>query len=422
MLPTRPFPPPVGLQLSATLLPTPSTTPDSLTSDTDGSPSSAAAHPYDANIMHRAVPPTLFTSEVLIDATAVDLAMTFSLPVAHIATHWITSRTSIHLTDYSSYNLPQNSTTRTRPVQISSADMNAYRELACALRSKLSVYLPSRAPRSLSDENVCEDISWKRRCGFDRLGTHAQLQQPDGFTVRKGATGLYRLAHCAGRMMRGGSTYVEFAIENGSYGGGMGIGVSCSTLPLHSLVGVEMGSLGFHAAGRLIDEGEWRDYGCAFGPGDVVGMRVDIAQMRYGESEVSSTRASSRSPSVSPEDTLRRSRAKMMNGNDTYVTFFVNGISQGSVALSPMFVNGCRAGVSLYTADSCVTMRCCVSDWELFSTAGASGSRGRLQAMCAARRPRAVHSEMPVLGAVVRKCPEENCSSVLTPDGVNVTT
>lgn len=128
---------------------------------------------YDATIMHRAVPPTLYDMYVRYNATALDIGAQFNVPSAYVSAHWITSKTPvIYPTNFVSWTHknedlqkitqdlhsnsppcpPSSSVSRFRSMDnvvrrapLPPAQLAAYRDLARALQRKLLAYL--------SDEN-----------------------------------------------------------------------------------------------------------------------------------------------------------------------------------------------------------------------------------------------------------------------------
>lgn len=130
---------------------------------------------YDATIMHRAVPPTLYDMYVRYNATALDIGAEFNIPSAYVSAHWITSKTPvIYPTNFVTWTTnnredsqnstqdqdnsnsgpytPSSSVSRFRSLDnvvrrapLSPAQLAAYRDLARALQRKLLAHL--------SDEN-----------------------------------------------------------------------------------------------------------------------------------------------------------------------------------------------------------------------------------------------------------------------------
>ena len=462
----RTQPPQVGLQLHATNL-----------------------HPqfpedrYDANIMHRVVPPTLQQVTVQKDASTYDLAATFSLPVGYVAAHWLTSRTPMDLPGFENavvHPIAPASRVTLRRQPLSPAQLSSYRHLAVALTRKLDAHVQSSKPHAnlttsrpsrarieklhaqalatIVDANATSSNTstvssssapdapvdlhpvrippsrrtLKDRCGFSAASSHAHqdlILSLDRKNLSKKHRGLYRCARTTAPLNAAWNHYVEFVVKNTAGQGGMCVGLSSADSPLNRLVGTTASSVGFHSSGKVVmRKGEWLPYGTSFGQGDTVGMLVEMPPERA--SDISSAESLS-APSGADNDHQTNHRTNTTGTRTPIaslprITFFVNGVSQGTLPLQDdtfsiddkdcallLYPTAC-----LYHADSSIEIKCCAKEWEYFPSALAVCSG--LRATCHRRNSKTERGSSISSGADGKSKFSKSrvlggCASVLTP-------
>ncbi|CAN8066005.1 unnamed protein product, partial [Agarophyton chilense] len=101
---------------------------------------------FDPSIMHRALEPTLYDMHVQLDASATELAATFSLPVGYVAAHWLTSRTPVALP------APASRSRRTRGAAAKTTEMEVEaaaiaKQFVVTLCARLHAFLAANADR-----------------------------------------------------------------------------------------------------------------------------------------------------------------------------------------------------------------------------------------------------------------------------------
>ena len=370
---------------------------------------------YDARIMHRAVPATLQTVTVLVDANDYQIARALRLDPRDVRTSWITSRTPV--ID------PRPSPVPTRPhacatfverryrhapmvpIQV----LQKYRDMAVLLRQRLSTIqnaesnsrtpissppvqceqndsstVPSIVPSSAEScvgsyepaSVMCPPFASKC-CSFSHCGKRIRFNADDNRSVVRTKGGLYSGARHAQLLRRGDSAYIEFDFSSDTDLSGVAVGVATEKYGIDTMVGAKPGSMALHSQPKFVVGGQWDDPQREIEPlraSDTVGLMISLSKSR-----------------VVMRTAVNGVFVGEMTGDDTLCKAVDDGLAV-------------QVMVSMFRSGTSVRVNCCPTEWK-YSPAKIWGRN--LTALCA---PKTVaKNSKQILVAV------DDMSAVLTP-------